>query len=301
MPSPQQLIIWRKQAADRIQELIVNQASDDFQPLDSQADALLRKLSNLPERPSDRAPFQGVFPDASISVGRIKTANRIKQLIMGISGETYQPQDGWVDDALRAMINQPARTNQDPYARLFPETPIPAITADQLRQITDYNADPDRVNHLLPHLLLTMALYKISTPLRQAHFIAQLVHESGSFNYLEEIDPGDYLEGRTDLGNTEPGDGRRFKGRGLIQITGRANYEACGEYLGIDLIKTPLRLADYDLACLSAGWFWAKHKLNEDADHDDVERVTRTINGGLNGFEDRLHYLGIAKAVLQVG
>jgi putative chitinase len=241
-----------------------------------------------------------MFPGVSVGVGRVKAANRIKQLIMGIPGNTYQPQDGWVDDALRVMSNQPARTNQDPYARLFAETPIPNISADDLCRIASH-ADPDRVNNLLPHLLLTMALYKISTPLRQAHFLAQLIHESGSFNYLEEIDPGDYLEGRTDLGNTESGDGRRFKGRGLIQITGRTNYKACSEYLGIDLISHPTRLSDYDLACLSAGWFWSKNKLNEDADRDDVEMVTRVINGGLNGFDDRQHYLAMAKEVLQVG
>jgi putative chitinase len=299
MPLPYQLIIWRKQAADRLQELITNQADTTVQSTDYHADTLVRKLANLPDRPSDRTAFQGIFPNTSLTVGRIKTANRLRQLIMSISGEQFQPQDGWVDDALRAISNFPPRPTPEPYARLFPETPLPKITAGQLRQIAAH-ADPDRVTALLPHLLLTMAMHRISTPLRQAHFLAQLIHESGSFNYLEEIDPGDYLEGRTDLGNTEPGDGCRFKGRGLIQITGRANYEACGQALGVDLIRNPERLRDYDLACLSAGWFWSKHSINDYADRDNVERVTRTINGGLNGFDDRKHYLESAKTILQV-
>lgn len=299
MPLPHQFVIWRKQAADRLQELITNQPSETYQPADYAADTLLRQLSNLPPRPSDRAPYQGSFPDTSITVGRIKTTNRLKQLIMNISGDGFQPQDGWVDDALRSISNLPPRNGHDPYARLFPETPLPNITIEQLCQIAPYAA-LDRVTNLFPHLLLTMAMHKINTPLRQAHFLSQLIHESGSFNYLEEIDPGDYLEGRTDLGNTEPGDGRRFKGRGLIQITGRNNYAACGEALGVDLIAYPERLLEYDLACLSAGWFWSKHEINRLADRDDVEWVTRTINGGLNGFDDRKYYLAAAKEILQV-
>lgn len=299
MTSQPQLMIWRKQAADRIQALILSATTNDLQPNDAHADTLLRQLSNLPARPSDRAPYQGSFPNQPVSVARVKTANRLRQLILNIRVAQYQPQDQAIDTALRAMSALPERTTQNPYASLFRATALPEITVDQLLRIAPH-ADRNQVTSLLPHLVLTMGMYEINTSMRQAHFLAQLIHESGSFNYLEEIDPGDYLEGRTDLGNTVPGDGRRFKGRGLIQITGRSNYLACGEALGIDLIAAPTRLAEYDLACLSAGWFWSKNQINPHADRDDVERVTRIINGGLNGFEDRKYYLAAAKDVLNV-
>lgn len=299
MPSRSQWMIWRKQAADRLQQLILAATRDDLQPSDYTADTLLRQLSNLPARPNDRAPYQGCFPNDAIRVGRIKTVNRLKQLIISTSSDQAQKQDQFVDDALRSLLKLPARTTQSPYAEIFPETPLASLDVDRILAIAP-DADSTQVAALLPHLLLAMAEYEINTPLRQAHFLAQLIHESGSFNYLEEIDPGDYLEDRLDLGNTEPGDGCRFKGRGLIQITGRNNYAACGQDLGVDLIKYPTRLAEYDLAALSAGWFWWKNEINELADRDDIELVTRTINGGLNGFDDRQYFLGVAKDVLGV-
>lgn len=299
MSSPQQLAIWRKQAADRLLSLIARSTGDEIQPGDYKVDDLLRSLTNLPKRPSDRLPFKGLFPDSKISVGRVQAARRLKQLVVNLKQPQFLPQDGLVDDLLRSLSNLPPRpSDRAPYAGVFAATKIPEVTVQQILDVAPY-ADAARVADLLPHLQLTMAEYQITTPLRQAHFLAQLAHESGSFNYLEELDSGDYLEGRTDLGNTEPGDGRRFKGRGLIQITGRTNYDACGQDLGIDLIKTPTRLSDHDLACLSAGWFWQKNQINEFADRDDVEMVTRTINGGLNGYHDRQEFLAVAKAIFR--
>jgi putative chitinase len=298
MPSPQQLVIWRKQAADRLKELILKDAGDDYRSVDEKADDLLRSLANLPARPGDRKPYKGSFPDDDVNGGRKKAANRLKQLIVGIKGDEFQPLDGTVDHAIRVMTGLPSRPNdKQPYASIFAEAKIPDVTVDQILEIASY-ADPTRVEELLPHMLLTMVEYDISTPLRQAHFLAQLAHESGSFNYVEEIASGEDYEYRDDLGNTEPGDGVRFKGRGLIQITGRANYTACGEDLGVDLVKNPTRLADNDLACLSAGWFWATNDLNRYADRDDVEMVTRIINGGLNGYDERQYFLSIAREVL---
>lgn len=143
--------------------------------------------------------------------------------------------------------------------------------------------------------------YDIATPIRAAAFIAQLAHESGSLRYVRELATGDAYEGRKDLGNTQPGDGRRFKGRGLIQITGRANYAACGEALGLDLIHDPAQLEQPDPACRSAGWFWTVYKkLNPLADAGNFERITRRTNGGLNGYADRLAYYERAKAALGV-
>ena len=160
-------------------------------------------------------------------------------------------------------------------------------------------ATPERIERYLPHLLAGMHERHITTPLRQAHFIAQLAHESGAFRYAEELASGDAYEGRADLGNTQPGDGRRFKGRGLIQLTGRANYTAYGRAIGRDLAADPAPVAtDPALAVDAACWFWETRGLNAMADADDVERATRRINGGLNGLADRQAYLRRAKFFL---
>lgn len=298
MPSSTQVLLWRKQAADKIHQVLTGLEESDFKTSDYKADELLRSLNNLPKRPADRAPYQGVFPNIGVAEGRQKVADLLKQRIVGISGDALQPLDNLVDDALRVMLEKGDRqTNEPPYSGIFPETPLPKISVDQLLQIAPY-ADPGQVNKLYPHLLLTMLEYGVDSPLRQAHFIAQVAHESGSFNYLEELASGEDYEGRDDLGNTEPGDGVRFKGRGLIQITGRNNYRDCGTDLGVDLINHPPRLADSDLACLSAGWFWSTNDLNSLADNDDVEGVTLRINGGYNGLDERKDFLAAAKQVL---
>jgi putative chitinase len=148
-------------------------------------------------------------------------------------------------------------------------------------------------------LVAGMMKYKITTDLRMAHFIAQLGHESASFRYAEEIADGSAYEGRRDLGNTEPGDGKRFKGRGLIQLTGRANYAEYSKASGVDYLAKPQLVASdpfvaVDVSC----WFWHTRKLNALADADDVKGVTRRINGGYNGLDDRIEYLTRAKAVL---
>lgn len=153
-----------------------------------------------------------------------------------------------------------------------------------------------RVARYLPHLLTGMKARHIDTPLRQAHFIAQLAHESGGFRYAEELADGRAYEDRAELGNTQPGDGPRFKGRGLIQLTGRANYTAYGHAIGRDLLADPSPVAtDPALAVDAACWFWETRKLNALADADEVRRITRRINGGLNGLADRQAHLRRAK------
>lgn len=150
-----------------------------------------------------------------------------------------------------------------------------------------------------PFLVQHMAAADITTPLRAAHFLAQIGHESGAFRWLEELASGNAYEGRADLGNTQPGDGARFKGRGLIQLTGRANYAAFGKVVGMDLVGNPgLVASDPSLAVRAATWFWTNKSLNVAADADDIERVTRRVNGGLNGLADRMDYLDRAYRVL---
>ena len=145
-----------------------------------------------------------------------------------------------------------------------------------------------------------MARYQINTPLRKSHFIAQVAHESDGFNTTEEYASGEAYEWREDLGNTKVGDGIRFKGRGLIQVSGRENYADCGRALGVDLITNPERLADFDLACYSAGWYWSSRDLNTYADRDDIYQITRIVNGGDNGLNQRIEYLDRAKIALNL-
>ena len=145
-----------------------------------------------------------------------------------------------------------------------------------------------------PALSRTMAEFGMSTPIRRAAFLAQVGEESGRLRFTEELASGQAYEGRVDLGNTQPGDGARFKGRGLIQLTGRANYRAAGEALSLPLEAAPERVAQLPVAVDVAGWFWSRHGLNTLADQvlaarTPAERVaafsaiTRVINGGRAG------------------
>lgn len=161
-------------------------------------------------------------------------------------------------------------------------------------------ATEENIDKFLIPLKMAMDKYGIDTPRRQAAFLAQLAHESGSLRYVEEIASGEAYEGREDLGNTQPGDGVRFKGRGLIQITGRANYESLSIALNYDFIKNPEALEKPGAAALSAGWFWYVRHLNKHADIDGFQAITRKINGGLNGYADRVKHWERCKAALKV-
>lgn len=189
-----------------------------------------------------------------------------------------------------------------------------------------------------PHIAASMAAFGITTPLRQAHFLAQTGHESAGFTKVEEglnyrygvllamfgnrINQADAMKyGRVDGGlNAHPanqkmianiiyanrngncgvdsGDGYRYRGRGLIQITGKANYAALVKQLGADIVANPDLLTGYQMAAASAAAWWKNHGLNELADSDDVTRITRIINGGINGLDDRKSRLTQAKGIL---
>jgi len=147
-------------------------------------------------------------------------------------------------------------------------------------------------------LQATLQEYDISTRLRIAHFLGQICHESAGFRTTEEFASGDAYEGRADLGNTQPGDGRRYKGRGLLQLTGRANYRQLGAVLGVDLEGKPELAAQPALSLRIACEYWKKRNINKACDQDDLMTVTRLINGGLNGLEDRRHYTNNARRAL---
>lgn len=144
-------------------------------------------------------------------------------------------------------------------------------------------------------LAATLDRYAINTPLRIAHFLGQTCHESAGFRTTEEFASGDEYEGRVDLGNTMPGDGRRYKGRGLIQLTGRANYKDMGGKLDLPLEAEPARAGAPVLSLTIACEFWKANKLNPLCDADDLDRVTRRINGGTNGIDERRTYTSKAK------
>lgn len=170
------------------------------------------------------------------------------------------------------------------------------MTPDQLLSVMPYCGS--RAFIYAEPLSGAMDEFGIDTPRRQAAFLAQIAHESGSLKYTREIADGSAYEGRADLGNTHPGDGPRYKGRGLLQITGRANYVACGTALGLDLLSTPELLENPLGACRSAGWYWRSRGLNDCADNDDFGTLTKKINGGYNGLDERIKaWLMARKAV----
>ncbi|WP_369811543.1 glycoside hydrolase family 19 protein [Janthinobacterium sp. SUN137] len=155
-----------------------------------------------------------------------------------------------------------------------------------------------RAAAFLAPLNAAMLEFGITTPARQASFLSQVGHESGQLRYVRELASGQAYEGRTDLGNTQRGDGVRFRGRGLLQVTGRANYAACGKALGLDLLAQPELLEQAVNACRSAGWFWQTKGLNALADAGDQVKVTRRINGGTNGLAERQAFFAVAQRVL---
>lgn len=174
------------------------------------------------------------------------------------------------------------------------------MTPDVLMAAT--GCAPQRAGVWADPITAAMALYSIDSPARQAAFLAQIAHESGLFIYVRELwgptSAQQGYEGRADLGNSVPGDGFKFRGRGLIQVTGRANYAKMGAELGLDLLNHPELLEVPSNAVLSAAQYWTDHDLNQYADSGDFETLTRRINGGLNGLNDREAIWNLAKAAL---
>lgn len=154
-----------------------------------------------------------------------------------------------------------------------------------------------------PFLQEGMATYDITSVARQECFLATIGHESGSLRYTSEIwgptPAQEGYEGRADLGNTQPGDGKRFRGHGLIEITGRDNHQQVSDALGYDYVADPERLAQPRDATISAAWWFKAHGCNELADTKGFEAVTRRVNGGLNGWVSRQLYY--KRAVNELG
>jgi len=180
---------------------------------------------------------------------------------------------------------------------------VPSHMSEVVLRALMPDANTAAITRYLQPLVQGMDTNGIDTPLRRAHFLAQLGHESCDLRYSEELASGAAYENRADLGNTQPGDGPRFKGRGLIQITGRFNYAAYGKHKGRDFVTPPnhdLLATDPELAVDVSCWFWTRHGLNASADADDIRTLTKVINGGYNGLADRQARLGRAKCFLIV-
>lgn len=182
------------------------------------------------------------------------------------------------------------------------------LSAQQLMAVMP-GLPQDRAERMLPHLNTAMKAADINTPVRAQAFLAQLAHESGELKYFEELASGGAYEGRGDLGNTQAGDGMRFKGRGPIQLTGRYNYSEYGAMLAAEfpadskgnpnwLVENPELASRPDIGFRLAAAYWEKHGLNGLADAGDFDAITKRINGGYNGAADRNAYYANAKQVL---
>jgi putative chitinase len=166
------------------------------------------------------------------------------------------------------------------------------LTEDQFRQMMPNGAREGRLDAHWPYVVPALERACIDTPNRIAAFLAQLAHESGEFRWMEEIwgPTAQQLgyEGRADLGNVYPGDGYRFRGRAGIGLTGRANYRQAGNDLGVDLVTYPDKAATPEYATAISTWFWNSRQLSPVADMNWIKTITKVINGGYNGLEDRI-------------
>lgn len=174
------------------------------------------------------------------------------------------------------------------------------ITNEQLKQIYTYSTQANRDKYL-PYINQFSSEYNMDTYEAMCAFLAQIGHESGQLRYVEEIASGQAYENSKDLGNIYKGDGIMYKGRGLIQITGRANYTSLSKDLKVDFIANPYLLKEPLYAVLSAFWYWDKRKLNKYSTLNETDFITLTkrINGGLNGYKDRFRIWNLAKQILQ--
>ena len=171
------------------------------------------------------------------------------------------------------------------------------ISTMQLKVAMPFATDNNIARFVQP-LNDTCDEFSITTSQCQAVFLAQITVESGSLRYVREIADGSAYEDRTDLGNTQTGDGRRFPGRGLGQVTGRRNYTVCGLALGLDLVAQPELLEQPGPAARSAGWYWHTRNLSVVADAGRFGTACRLWNGGFNGLDERIiSYLNARRAL----
>lgn len=222
---------------------------------------------------------------------------------------TYEPKPPRVKEEI--PVNRP-QDNTTPPNEIKPIIPLvdvgdELISLDQLRYVTKNKVAENNLKDAHKALNYTMKKYDITTPLRISHFLAQLLHESGSLRFFKELGKDDYFtkyEGRTDLGNHQPGDGIKFKGRGAIQLTGRDVYTKISQAFNMDFINNSHELESTYWGVVSAGWFWSVYKksrkFNLLADNDDFVAITKGVNGGDNGILDRKQKLDLCKQAYNI-
>jgi len=315
---------YRQLGLDRLEQLLL-QLPAEAHDADRFVDKAIRQLSGFPPAPAGAPPYHGIYSSAfTFDQYRDGATDRLEELMLKLAA--LHDLDGEVDTWIRKLSDLPERpAGSDPYVRLFvlredvpPEPPpiiAPAtyppaskvyVTTDQMLKIIGSNQLSDRVNAMVPGINVTLERFKINTPLRMAHFFGQILHESGGLRWLREIwgptdaqrryEPPSRLA--KDLGNTQAGDGKRYMGRGVIQLTGRANYAKFSQAMGVDFLSNPDLVASPQYAVTAAGWFWDMRNINRFADQDDLLKVTRLVNGGKNGLADREKYLKRSKQVL---
>lgn len=172
------------------------------------------------------------------------------------------------------------------------------ITPELLRTVAGAPVSKSVTDGLVQYLPEYLEKYGLNTELEVEHFLAQAAHESDHFRTLQEYASGSAYEGRKDLGNIYPGDGRRYKGRGIFQLTGRANYGQMSKILDIDLVNNPGLAATPEISVQTALEYWKTRKLSKWAKEDNIEMVTKLINGGYNGLRERRIHLQKAKRAI---
>lgn len=182
------------------------------------------------------------------------------------------------------------------------------ITLDQLNAIFPAAAKAGRNAKFLDGINKTIIEQNLNTVNRIAGYLSQIGVESEELLYTKELGNNAYFnkydiqfapKKAAELGNTSPGDGAKYKGRGLIQVTGKTNYTACGKALGLDLLNHPELLEQPVYAAESAGWYWGSRNINAAADADDIVKITKLVNGGTMHLDRRKAYYAKAKEVLK--
>ncbi|MEL6438537.1 MAG: glycoside hydrolase family 19 protein [Cyanobacteria bacterium J06621_8] len=318
---------YRRLALDRLEQLLI-QLPETPHEADYFVDRYIRILSNLPARPDNSLPYEGLYGSgSSLDQYRDVAADRLQELVENLP--EIAKVDEEIDGYIRTLSDLSERPNDvQPYVSLFiirTSEPDPIdigvdstlsaqkfINSQQLLQIAGTNTVKNRIEAFTPGVNATFEKYQINTNLRMAHFLAQVMHESGGFKWLRELwgptaqqksyEPP-FSKAR-ELGNRDKGDGFKYRGRGLIQLTGKYNYKKLTDEIGtdfnVDFVSQPNLVETTPYAVLAAGWYWDRNNINQWADQDDLRKVTKSINGGFNGLEDRRKFLKRAKLVLKV-
>lgn len=201
-------------------------------------------------------------------------------------------------DAFKYLNEITPNSVKKQFTEIYEKVPFNTyVTKSQLAHV--WNVKENSISDaIIIDLNKCLNTFQITTPGRIRHFLSQCAHESGGGKWTKELSNGEYLEGRLDLGNTQKGDGRKYKGSGYIQLTGRANYQKFSNFIKDPKVMNGVDYVAANYPFTSAGYFWMSNKLNELCDKNPtVEQVTRVVNGGLRGIEERKNYY---KRTLQI-